>query len=202
MYVLAFIRLYNPYIFGFGDEKSHNLFFISVAVITLLFPMIALALMKPLGLITSIQLHDRQERIGPLIATGIFYLWLYVNIRQNDAVPFLFSSFLLGVLISLFTSLVINSFSKISIHTVAMGGWFCFMGIFIWYYNYEDIGFSFYDMNIILSKRSILISVLLFSGLVGTARLYLKSHTYDEIFGGYIVGIIAQIIAFRLYLPT
>ena len=44
----------------------------------------------------------------------------------------------------------------------------------------------------------VLLLVIIFAGAVGTSRLLLKAHTTMDVYGGYIVGIFAQIIAFRI----
>lgn len=77
----------NPYIFGFSGPKAQGLVLISILTISVMFPLIAIVMMKTLGLISSIEMPDKKERIGPLIITGLFYMWLYVNVRHNDNIP-------------------------------------------------------------------------------------------------------------------
>jgi membrane-associated phospholipid phosphatase len=38
---------------------------------------------------------------------------------------------------------------------------------------------------------------VLLAGLVGSSRLYLKAHQPMQVYGGFIIGIIAQFIALR-----
>jgi len=40
--------------------------------------------------------------------------------------------------------------------------------------------------------------ILIFSGLVGSARLYLNAHEPKDLWGGYLVGFASQFIALQL----
>lgn len=200
-YVLFFLMQANPYIFGFSGPKSEGLMIISFITISVMFPLIAVLMMKALGLISSLQMVDKKERIGPLIVTGLFYMWLYVNVRNNDSIPPGLSFFVLGCTISVFMALMINSFSKISLHTISAGGFLMGMLIilFHWTYGFVDIPFPWMELQLRLSDRAVAMIVILMSGAVGASRLMLGSHQQNEIYGGYLVGILSQLIAFRIF---
>ena len=148
-YVLIFLMLANPYIFGFSGPKSQGLVIISILTISVMFPLIAIVMMKALGLISSLEMPDKKERIGPLIITGLFYMWLYVNVRNNDNIPSALSFFILGSTIAVFMALTINSFTKISLHSIAAGGFLTgmFFIVFNWSYGYVDIPLPFLSME-------------------------------------------------------
>jgi hypothetical protein len=200
-YIFLFLLQTNPYIFGFSGPKSEGLVIISVLTISVMFPLIAILMMKALGLIQTLQMKDKKERIGPLIITGLFYMWLYVNIRNNDLIPDILSSFILGSTIAVFLALIINSFSKISLHTIAAGGFMMAMlfVVFNWTYGSTDISLPWLHVQWRFSDRFILMIVFILAGASGTARLYLNAHKSDEIYGGYLVGILAQLIAYRIF---
>lgn len=201
VYVLCYIMLANPYIFGFSGPKAQGLVLISILTISVMFPLIAILMMKALGLISSFEMPDKKERIGPLIITGLFYMWLYVNVRNNDNIPSALSFFILGTTIAVFLALIINSFTKISLHSIAAGGFLSGM-LFItfgWSYGFIDIPIPFLGLEWRWSDRMIMVTVAILSGAIGSARLFLKAHTPDEIYGGYIVGILAQMIAYRIF---
>jgi len=200
-YVLFFLMQVNPYIFGYSGPKSQGLIVISIVTISFMFPMISILLMKALGLIQTIEMKDKKERIGPLIVTGLFYMWLYVNVRNNTNIPDVLSFFILGSTISVFMALMINSFTKISLHTIAMGGLTAgiMFIIFNWTYGTVDIPFPWFNFHLRISDRLVAMIVVILAGAVGSSRLYLKAHKEDEIYGGYLVGILSQIIAFRIF---
>ena len=201
LYVLFYLISANPYIFGFSGPKAEGMVLISILTISVMFPLIAILMMKALGLISSFSMPDKKERIGPLIITGLFYMWLYVNVRNNDNIPNAISFFILGTTIAIFLALTINSFTKISLHTIAAGGFLTGMTliIFNWSYGYVDIPIPFLGTVWRCSDRMVLMVVMLLTGAASSARLYLKAHETDEVYGGYIVGILSQMVAFKLF---
>jgi hypothetical protein len=108
----------NP--FAFGGEQRSVLLLLSVFSTSFLIPALGVVLMKPLGLIKGLQMRDKQERIGPYIVCGVFYLWLYKNF-MGGMVPELYAKFTLGACIALFLAFFVNIFSKISMYATGMG---------------------------------------------------------------------------------
>jgi membrane-associated phospholipid phosphatase len=200
-YVYLFLMVANPYVFGFSGPKQQGVITISVITISCMFPLIAVLMMKALGMIQSLEMHDKLERIGPLIVTGIFLMWLYINIRRNDTMPEIFNSFVLGATIAVFMSLVINSFTKVSLHTAGAGG--LLMGMLLILGDWTDPVVNFANPlggGLIRMSIAFIIAVILIGvGAVGTARLYLKAHNNQEILLGYMLGILSQLIAYRIY---
>ena len=198
-YVLLILLWINPYIFGVNSAKDHLIFIFLVVISTLILPGLSVAMMLFTGLIKSIHSEDNRDRIGPFIAALIFYLWMYINFKSNPDVPLAYSFFILGSIIAMSLAFVINVFMKISLHTLAMGG-VCAMALLIYYYfSYQTIG-----MQIpLLGSREVNIGILvifivLLSGIVGTARLFLKAHKPVEIYSGYILGFLSMMTAFKL----
>jgi len=191
----------NPYLFGFSGDKAEGLVVISIVSISVLFPMISILMMKALGLISTLEMKDKNERIGPLIVTGLFYMWLYVNIRNNDSIPAALSFFVLGCTISVFLALIINSFTKISLHTIAAGGLATGMMYILFHFTYGhlDVAIPVLQTQFRMSDRLILMIIMFTAGAVGASRLYLKAHKENEIYGGYVVGILSQLIAIRIF---
>ncbi len=88
-YALLLLLFANPYTFGVnspGDKKA-LLLLLYVFTTTALIPGIGIAVMKPLGFVGNLESPDRQERIGPYIITGVFYLWLYQNLKSGGQAP-------------------------------------------------------------------------------------------------------------------
>ena len=198
---MLFLMWANPYLFGFSGDKAEGLVVISIVSISVLFPMISILMMKALGLISTLEMKDKNERIGPLIVTGLFYMWLYVNIRNNDSIPAALSFFVLGCTISVFMALIINSFTKISLHTIAAGGLATGMMYILFHFTYGhlDVAIPALQTQFRMSDRLILIIIMFTAGAVGASRLYLKAHKENEIYGGYVVGILSQLIAIRIF---
>jgi len=148
---------------------------------TLLLP----ALMLPLAYFQGdIMLQKRLERNIPLTLCFIFYLLTYLLFLKVPVYGFL-HNFMLGALTSVLLALIINLRWKISLHMIGLGGLTAFLVI------------------ITLTKEInlfpwVLLS-LLASGITGTARLYLSSHTPGQIYAGFLTGFCAMAICLFLF---
>lgn len=195
-YMILLLLIINPYAFGINQigEGRSGLIIIYVFLTTFMIPGIAISMMKTLGLIKSLNSDDRRDRIGPFIATAVFYTWLYVSFNQNPDFPVLFKSAILGGTIALFASFIINIFSDISIHTVGMGSLVGLVLISMMMFGYGNFQIG----NKVFSMYFLLFLVIIFGGLVGTARMVLKKHQHADLYGGYIVGFASQLIALQI----
>ncbi len=191
-YMLLLMLTTNPFEFGaqhIGDKRTVILFFYVVST-TFLIPGLGVSLLKPLGLVRSLEMREKQERIGPYIIAGIFYIWMYVNFA-NGAVPLLYAKFVLGATIGLFFAFFANIFTKISAHATGMGG-FVAMALLL---AIEWSGSTFSLGPILLSLNALLAIVIILAGLVGVARLSLGGHTQAELWQGYAAGFVAVMLA-------
>lgn len=197
-YLLLILFAVNPYLFSVQDAKGKGLVLISVMFLSILFPLVVIIMLRFLGFVQSLELEDRMERIGPLIGTGFFYLWLYVNIYQNPAIPKAFSLLVLGSTIGLFMAFFMNNFSKVSLHAVGMGGFVTAILFIRFMFSYDYFVLELGKIGTFKLHPDFLVyGVILLAGLVGTSRLYLKAHDRNQVMGGFLIGVIAQIIAFR-----
>lgn len=200
-YVLGLLMVINPYLFSIQDSKSKGIILLSVFFLSVFFPLFGILMLKLVGLTKSMQMNDREERIGPLIITSIFYLWLFVNIRNNPGIPEAFNAFTLGATIGIFIAFFINNFSKISLHGVGVGG--LLAGIFMirFLFSYEEILLNLGPLGTFLINVDILLMAsILIAGMVCTARLYLNAHKESDLYGGFVVGIFSQLIAYIIIL--
>ena len=184
-YAFVFLMWIDPFAFGspsFVDAiGTFDIMAIRVFFSTALLPALAIIMMKFLGMLESFEMDDKQDRIGPYIATGVFYLWIFFNINSNPQLPDGFKIFVLGATIALFCAFFINNFRKISIYTVGMG---TILGLILM--NWTTIHPMF-----LLPTFQI---TILIAGIIGTARLILKSNEASDIYSGYWVGILAQFL--------
>jgi len=198
VFVYALFTIVNPFQFSNFDRVEQGVFFINLMVQSIIIPIIAILMMKFLGMIGGLEMEKRTDRIGPLIVTGICYLWLTINFYNNIEVPQFLTSFMLGATISLFLGFLINLAEKISLHTIGIGGLIAAYCIMIYKYGYGfatiQIGENEYYVHLML----ILGILIIFGGLVASARLYLGRHVSREIYGGLLVGLIGQVFALRI----
>ena len=73
----------KPHWFGIHHVKEAGLLILLVLIYTIIIPIIGILLLRFIGLIKTIHLEDKMDRIAPLIICIVFYLWLYINLKQN-----------------------------------------------------------------------------------------------------------------------
>lgn len=192
-YAMILLMLIDPYLFGIQQFSDGIKFVLPVLISTVIIPAFAIMMMKQLGMVKSIELDDKMDRTGPFIVTGIFYLWLFKNLYTNNTLPDLVTCFTLGSTITLFVCFIINIITKISIHAAAVSGVAVMVSIMC--FHYFDSGRTINIGQVMLPLPLILFVVVILTGLVGTARLYLRAHSLAQVMSGYIVGLISMLFA-------
>lgn len=183
-YLLLLTMWVNPYLFGHTTFQGHSLTLIQIFFSTALLPTVAILLMKGLGILESFKMEDKQERIGPFIVTGIFYLWIFVNVKDNGEIPLSYRAFTLAATLSLFIAFVINLVQKVNIHSISAGIFLSAVLVMLATYSYALI-----DMT------SLLMGTILLAGLMGTAQLILGNCKPIDVYGGYFIGFVSQGVA-------
>lgn len=156
-----------------------------VAFNSFVMPAIAIAVMKGIGFIDSFEMHDSKQRIIPFIATMVFYIWTFLGVNGTFSMGSHFNILILGAVISLMVAFFTNLFHKLSIHMTGMGG--LLMALVL------------SSFNAVQPILPFIILVILLSGIVGSARLYLKAHSRKEIFTGFLVGIFGQMASLNIH---
>lgn len=187
LYSFILLAWSNPFLFGVTDfekvfeSKANSLLFIWLSIFSFFVPVLSVFMMLALGLIKDLSMTDKMDRIGPYIIVGLMYMIIFVNFNNNPSIPGELRVFSLGATIGLFMAFVINLFSKISMHTVGMGG--------------------FLAMVLIILGRSsagneyMLVLAVIAAGLVGSSRMLVGAHEPADIYGGYFIGFLAQFVA-------
>lgn len=196
-YMFALLMLVNPFLFGangFGEHRA-LLTLLMMVLYTAVIPMISVLLMVALNMVNSVMMEEKTERIGPLLLVMVLYFWVYYNLSNSNDVPTIFSTFLLGVVIALAMAFVINVLDKVSLHTVGMGGLVGMLMITMGLFGANGIEMGNYTVGLGL----LLVVGVVIAGLVGTARLALGAHDKVQIYTGYLVGFLAQLVALKFY---
>jgi len=191
--------LIDRYAFSLSGDHEASVTAIMTIAILFVIPVVTVLMMKGLGFIKSLRMEDPKERIGPMIASIICYVWFYVNMKSNANIPSSFLVLALGGCIALAIAFFINNFSKISLHTTGAGGFIAGVIILISVRTNELIEISLFDSIWQLHPMVIVIIAILIAGLIGTSRLILEAHRPVDIYGGYLVGIISLLIAYRIW---
>ncbi len=156
-------------------------------LLAVIIPIGSLYVMYRSNIITSLSLPDRKERIPVLIITLFYYLLTYYFLRKIHVnnLDFLgaFMSFLSGGIILSGLCLLITFFWKISIHAIGASG---LAGAFL---GFSELLFPVQNEDEITIVNILL---LLLVGIICSARLHLKAHSFLQIIAGITLGFLVE----------
>ncbi len=184
-YIFLWLVLRFP--FEFPGITPMQLFLRKITVfwMTAFFPAFSVFLLWRLKFIESVFLKSQKERIIPYIITMFFYWWLWYLSRNFIDQPVALKIFFFGIFMVTIAGLIFNTFFKISMHAMGVGGLLAFVLLATFYYH-------------IYLGADLAITTLI-TGLVCTARLLISDHTNFELYAGFFAGITCQLIAFWIY---
>lgn len=166
-------------------SRSRQYLLISIVFFsTYIVPLIALLILKALGLINSLKAETIQERKIPLfLMLVIFYVLgrFLNNISDFEELGLLFYGTNLALIISYFLFFIKI---KTSLHVLSISSALAFIMIFGNKYS--------------ISILPLVVVLLLLTGLLASARLHLKAHTKLEVYLGCFLGVACQAIIFTL----
>jgi len=156
-----------------------------VFISTYIIPVIFLFLLKKFNSIDSFHLSSIKERKYPLSFFITLNLLLWQRLQFLPKMEML-SLFFLASSIALFVVYIALFFNvKVSLHTLALGLFTTFLGLLSYYFKIRLI---------------LLISFLvLVSGFVAYVRLKLEAHNTFEVYFGFILGVIVEILLFYYF---
>jgi hypothetical protein len=166
------------------SEETVRLYLLgTIFICTCIMPAAIIIFLKLGGFIESVSLNNQHDRRIPFIFTGICYTACYYAIGKlqlpASLLPYgLAYPLMLGATVSLILALVINTWFKISIHMMGIGG---VLGSFI------AIAIKF---NYALTPFILLLIGI--AGLTGFARLQLNAHTPAQVYSGFTLSVVAN----------
>lgn len=175
----VFILFQLPFYINYKYTLEYrNAIYLILLLNTIILPVLACLYLLNRKVISSMGMPTAKERRIPyFVALVIFIFTLYLLEKINF--PFIYLSFFRSVamsLILLFFLAVANY--KVSAHLCGFGGICGMLAVLSISFNVETF--------------EILCLFLLLAGLVGSSRLYLKAHSIDELFLGFLIGFFAQ----------
>ena len=189
LFLLLAIR---PHWFGVNSWHDQSLLLVLVAVYTIIIPLISLLMLRALKAISSFHLRERHDRIFPLIISLVFYLWLWINLKQDPAIPRHWIWFVLTAVLSCAVTLVVNNWIKSSLHTTATVATWLFWIIFrISLQSGESMLFRLDRQGLVTFGLDHFLMWLTFiTGCVISGRLLMKAHQINEILTGAAIAVI------------
>ena len=141
--------------------------------VTCIVPLIAILALKKLGAISDTGLNVREDRPVPYILVGICYGFCGIILSNAHAPSWLVAFMYAGVFAAV-VNVVVNIWWKISAHLAAMGGALALV-------------FRLASSELFLPQVSALgavITAVILTGAVATARVYLGRHTLMQTVAG------------------
>lgn len=170
---LGFFLLFNSgFYFSMITWEAERFVLLVVLFSTGILPMLSVAILA-LNSKFDISMENSRDRIIPLLSSSVFYYLGFVLLERMKAFP-VFKLFLVASVLVIIALLLISFKWKISNHMAAVGG-----------VTGTIFAISFRSgVNPIFA----ILTVILISGLVGTARMVLKKHDLKQLTAGYILG--------------
>ncbi len=181
-YIFVFLVFQVPYEFAGITEFQLKLRIFSIFWLTAFFPAFAVFLLWRLRFSESIFLRTQKERIVPYVVTMFFYWWMYYLSRNFTDQPAVLKFFYMGIFSCSVAGLILNSYFKISLHAMGVGGALAAIILFALHYRLP--------LGVSMSVAALI------TGFVCTARFLVSDHSQREVYAGLIVGITTQILSY------
>ncbi|GGK75895.1 hypothetical protein ACD591_06350 [Rufibacter glacialis] len=168
-----------PEVFSYPPE-GRRLIVLLVFILTFLLPVFGTLMMQQAGVVTSITLDARTDRRWPLLLAATCYTVLTVMFFRVSFFDNLFFLIMLLVTASVYMTLVINQFWKISAHSIGLGGG---LGIMVLLHGWLPENYLLYPMAL----------GAVACGAVISARLALGAHNTKQVYAGFALGFLLGI---------
>ncbi|MFM1932849.1 MAG: hypothetical protein RL226_2152 [Bacteroidota bacterium] len=158
-----------------GLHPAAFIFLLAMLFMNAALPGLTILYMARKNMISNLEISNRTERWVPFFLVFGYYIISYVLLRTKvDFVPPVVYSIFFALLTSLLTALVVNNFTKISVHLMAFGG---FLG-------------TLAALNVMhyLGQGLFIGLLLLVGSFVAWSRLVLNVHTHKQLYLGFSVG--------------
>lgn len=169
----------DPYLLLFLPPAKAQLLLIVVALATFIFPLANLFLLKKAGVITSLNLHNRKERLAPAISTLLYFGLGYFLIKKGQLPTVLYSMYI-GAVCSAVLAMIISLRWKISLHAIGIGG---VVGALYGLFKVHEF-----------VHWPIFIALILITGWVMSARIALDAHTPAQVYAGAALGFTVSLL--------
>lgn len=158
-------------------DQNKFVVLIYFALFGIVFPGISYSIMRASGMISTIEMDDKSERNLPILITLAYCIALYVilviKFSGFHAPKYIFCLALSGIAVAM-VHFFLNIWKKVSIHAAGAGIAFGFLFAYA-------LGHAEYHLGIVIIP-------LLASGIVMSARLYLRKHDLTEVAVGWFLG--------------
>lgn len=182
-YALLIIFNLNSYVSLLIPYDVKRLIMFMMVITTFLFPVVFIFILYRRKIIHSLEMDIRNERILPMLITGIFYFLAYNMIRKLQLNEIYLKLFL-GSFLSSLLALIVSLKWKISVHMMGVGG---LAGALI-----------SLSLGLYIDLFNLIVIVLLIAGLTGFARLKLQAHKPLQVYTGFLAGFMVMLLVYLI----
>lgn len=166
-------------------ETQMLLIIVQVTIVTVLLPLAFYYLLRMLGQVDSIMMVEIHQRRFPLLLQSVLLFVLVAKSITDEIMPEL-HYFLLGGLISALLALILLFIkTKASLHMIGISA----LTTFVCLLSYNN------SLNLI----GLISALFVANGLVASSRLEMKAHTLWELAIGFFIGVLPQIVLWKMY---
>jgi hypothetical protein len=171
-YALIILFATNTY-FSLLPFEAKKAIFLTTFISTCLLPLAFIPLFIYQNLIKNIEMQNKKERLVPFSVITILYFLSYFLMNQMGVPPTILKIILAGGILTLLIVLI-TIWWKISVHMAGIGA----------------LSAAVFSFAIILKAdfTMFLLISLFIAGILGTARMVLKSHSPSEVYTGFGLG--------------
>jgi len=181
LYVLLVLLFSNAY-FAVILNRSFKIFlFLFTLTAGVVLPLLSATLFKKFGIISSLRMPDRKERVLPFLMTSIYYIIAFSSLQKIEYLPSTYSKLFLATSLILLCVALITYFWKISIHLMSLGS---MVGLLL-ALNLDN---PFFLLPFI--------TTILIAGITASSRLSLKVHTPAQLYLGFLFGFVFMFFTF------
>lgn len=168
-----------------ADENERIILSI-VFVTTYIIPVLLVYFLKKFKIIENYHLHTISERKFPILFMTLLFFLLGKLLLDPGFINLLAYSFFgcgIGLLMTYF---LFPLKIKASLHTLSIAGLIAFVCIMSYHYQ----------INLLV----LIICLFVLFGLIAVSRLKLDAHKNLEVYIGFLIGFISQLVAYRIFL--
>lgn len=169
----------NYYLNNMLRPEAVRIIMLVVLIFTLAIPALIFVASRFLGVIESLEMEVKQERIFAVTVIGISS-WFCWRILSNYDLPAYYTDFLLLIFTASAFGLIISFFKKFSLHIF---GWSVIIVSIAWYI------FSWQCFSVLYLALAVALT-----GIVAWSRLKLNAHTPGEIYLGFGLGLLPVVV--------
>lgn len=173
MPLYGIVLLFSHPLFSFFPRHNVVVCYYVVIMFDILIPIVSYKLLAVLKLITSEKMLRKEDRFVPMMITAISFFCGAVMCCKCEMPLFVIDIMVAMSIVTMLTG-IISIWWKISAHLTAIGG--LTVAVFL-------VSLSTYINPVVVISVCILLS-----GILASARLQLKRHTWQQLVAGYLMG--------------